>query len=389
MSDSPFRGVRVGGGGVRFNLFGFPVRVQMSFFFIVVLLGLSGSATLATVAIWTAVAAGSILWHELGHAFAARRLGSEPSIDLYSFGGLTHWQPRADATRWHLISVALAGPVAGLVLGALVWSGAELAGGFGSGNVRFFVIVMLWINVGWGLVNLLPVLPLDGGHVLAELLPGNREARWRRAAVVSVITGGVAAVVLVAMQFYWGAMVFGWAVASNITAIRAPARAQRLQELGGELRGVLTRLSEQDPAAPADARRLAAELPGQQQAGFKLVAVETAAMAGPGTAARELLENLPGNAPPALYALVVVSETYGQRGLDDLIEIFSRAPDRYHARWLTFGLHQAGRLPEMVDHLRRVPPTDLDATTVEAAAGIAGWLGDDAVAQRLRSLAVT
>ena len=128
--------------GVSFTLFGFPVRVQASFFLVVILLGLFPGSTVATVVIWTAVAAVSILWHELGHAFAARRLGSEPTIDLYAFGGLTHWQPRADASRWHLISVALAGPFAGVVLGGVVASAAFAAGGFGTGNLRFFVIVV-------------------------------------------------------------------------------------------------------------------------------------------------------------------------------------------------------------------------------------------------------
>ena len=104
--STPFAGLHLGGGGVRFRLFGFPVRVQLSFFLVVVLLGLFPGATVGTVIIWTAVAAVSILWHELGHAFAARRLGSSPTIDLYGFGGLTHWQPREDASRWHLISVA-------------------------------------------------------------------------------------------------------------------------------------------------------------------------------------------------------------------------------------------------------------------------------------------
>ena len=125
---SPFAGLHVGEGGVRFTLFGFPVRIQLSFFLIVTILGLTPGATVTSVAIWTSVAAVSILWHELGHAFAARRLGSRPNIDLYSFGGLTHWQPKPDATRWHLISVALAGPVSGLVLGGLVALGALAAG---------------------------------------------------------------------------------------------------------------------------------------------------------------------------------------------------------------------------------------------------------------------
>ncbi len=373
--------------GVQFQLFGFPVRVQASFFLVVLLLGLFPGATLATVVIWTGVAAVSILWHELGHAFAARRLGSKPTIDLYSFGGLTHWQPRADATRWHLISVALAGPFAGVVLGGIVGLGALAAGGVGDGNLRFFVLVMLWINLGWGMVNLLPVLPLDGGHVLAELLPGTREQRWRRAAIVSVVTGVVAGIILIAIGYFFAAIVFGWAVMTNVAAIRAPAEAAKRQEQAGEIRRVLVGLSERRDGAPAEAMAISATLSGPQQTDFKGAAVETAAMSGHGPEARRLLERLPGQVPPAMYALVVASETFGERGVDELEEIFHRDPNRLHARWLTFGLHVGGRLDEMVGQVHRVPATSRDAAAVEAAAAIADWAGDPNVAAELRALA--
>ncbi len=380
--------MRVGGGGVRFVLFGFPVRVQASFFLVVVLLGLFPGATVTTVIIWTGVAALSILWHELGHAFAARRLGSEPTIDLYGFGGLTHWQPRADATRWHLISVALAGPGAGLILGGVVAASATVAGGSGSGNLRFFVVVVLWINLGWGLVNLLPVLPLDGGHVLAELLPGTRQQRWRRAAMASVVTGTTAAVVLIAIGFRFGALIFGWAVFTNITSLRAPANAAKAKALDDEVHRVLLDLSRQAEGSQDRASAVAADLPSERKSSFKLAAVETAAVSGHSPVARRLLEDLPGDVPPAMYALVVVSETFGERGVDELEEIFHRSPDRFHARWLAFALNSAGRLPEIVDHLHRVPPMQRTQDTVEAAAGIADWADEPEVARQLRSLAV-
>ncbi len=386
--SSPFTGLKVGNGGLTFTLFGFTVRMQLSFFVVVMLLGLFDGATVATVAIWTAVAAVSILWHELGHAFAARRLGSKPTIDLYSFGGLTHWQPRPDASRWHLISVALAGPVAGMVLGVIVWLGTVAAGGFGTGNVRFFVVVMLWINLGWGLVNLLPVLPLDGGHVMAELLPGTRQQRWRRAAFVSVGVGVVAVVIMVAYNLIFGAFVFVWAIVTNVAAVRAPAQAAKAEQEDGEIRASLIALSESEEGAQERAVALSAKISGARQPAYKLAAVETAAMSGHGPVARRLLEQLPGQVPPALYALVVTSETYGQRGVDDLLEIFRRSPDRFHARWLAFGLHSAGRLDELLDELHRVPAPSRIVESVQAAAGIADWAGETEIAARIRSLPV-
>lgn len=371
-------------GGLRFTIFGFPTRVQLSFFLVIVILGISAE-TFARIAIWTGVATVSILWHELGHAFAARRLGSKPTIELYSFGGLTYWQPKPEASRWDHISVAMAGPVAGLLLGGVVALITEFALDVDGGDLRFFVVVVLWINVGWGLVNLLPVLPLDGGHVMAELLPGTREERWRRAAIVSIITGGAAAVGLYLWGLPFGAIVFAWAVFNNFGRLRAPAQAEKQRVLAAEATDVLERLGRRDPAAAADAQAVAKQL-GAQGRAFKAVAVEAAAAAGDGLAAREILENIEGAAPPALYALVTIVETGGLQGLDELHEIFEREPDVMHARWLAVGLHRAGRLDELPLVVDRIPGERRDARAVESAAGIAEWLGRTDVAARVRGL---
>ncbi len=378
--------VQVDRNGLRFMLFGFPTRIQPSFLLVVLLLGIFPGATVATVVIWTAVAAVSILWHELGHAVAARRLGADPTIDLYSFGGLTHWRPAANASRGQLISVAAAGPAAGLVLGGVVAATVAITGDLGSELLRFFVVVVLWINLGWGLVNLLPVLPLDGGHILAELLPGEREQRWRRAAIVSVVTGGVAAVVLVAIGYFWGGLVFGWAVASNITTLRTDGRAVDDARYDDQIRELLRRISGHDADAGPELAAITEHLAPERQVAVKVAAVESAAASGDAVSARWMLDALPGAVPPALYALVHVAETGGEHGVAELEEIFRRSPDRLHARWLTFGLLEAGRLHEIVDELHRLPAVARRQDIVEAVVGVAEWAGSDAVANAARSV---
>jgi hypothetical protein len=75
---------------LHFRVFGFPVRVDPMFFFIVLALGFSTHATVGGIVAWFAVVFVSILIHELGHAFAARAVGSEAiGIELQSMGGLT------------------------------------------------------------------------------------------------------------------------------------------------------------------------------------------------------------------------------------------------------------------------------------------------------------
>jgi membrane-associated protease RseP (regulator of RpoE activity) len=70
---------------------------------------------------------------------------------------------------------------------------------------------MLWVNVFWGLINLLPVFPLDGGQVARNVLiqydpfDGARKSLW-----LSVITGGLMALVgLVFFRSIYMAFLFG------------------------------------------------------------------------------------------------------------------------------------------------------------------------------------
>lgn len=374
-------------GGIGFTLFGFPTRVQYSFFVVAVILGLFPGATVATVLIWVAVVGISVMWHELGHAFAARRLGANPTIELYSFGGLTRWMPRADASRWDMISVAAAGPGAGLALGLVVAAVVSLTGEIEGHDLRFLTISLLWVNIGWSLVNLLPVLPLDGGHIVSEALPGTREQRQRRASILSVGFGTVAAVALIAIGYYWGALVFGWAIATNITTLRAPAIQRKARAVNVDVQTALAKIAARHPDG-VDAAVETGRLLGPSGVAFKLVAIETAAAAGDARAAEALLDRMPGQVPPALYALVTVVGTAGLEGLEELDEIFERVPDPYHGRWLGLALHRAGRIDELLPRVHAIASPRRSADMVSAVADVADWAGRGDVAAGLRSLPV-
>jgi membrane-associated protease RseP (regulator of RpoE activity) len=62
--------------------------------------------------------------------------------------------------------------------------------------VTVLVTMLLWVNVFWGLINLAPVYPLDGGSVMrnifvqADPVDGVRKSLW-----LSVIAGAVVALV--------------------------------------------------------------------------------------------------------------------------------------------------------------------------------------------------
>jgi Zn-dependent protease len=183
---------------MRFSLFGIPTEIQFSFWVGAVLLGFPylQSSFKPLILIWVAVVFVSVLVHELGHALAIRRHGLFPEITLHWIGGLTSWSGAGNLTRPQRIFISFAGPLAGFMLAAFVYGMTKafpwlLDKQTLAAELRVFVINrLLWVNVGWGIMNLAPVLPLDGGHILEHALGPKRV---RTAAVVSMLIGGAIA----------------------------------------------------------------------------------------------------------------------------------------------------------------------------------------------------
>ncbi len=126
----------------------------------------------------------AVLLHELGHALVARARGAQVrQITLLLFGGLAEVTTEPRRAREELAS-ALAGPAATLAIGLLfgqVYALTRSVLPFVAAPARFLQIA----NIGLGLFNLLPGLPLDGGRILrAALWALDRDANGatRRAA---------------------------------------------------------------------------------------------------------------------------------------------------------------------------------------------------------------
>jgi len=203
---------------MRFRLFGIPVEVQPGFWLVTVLLGLDylRSDFKIGLLIWAAVLLVSILVHELGHAFAVVRYGMKPEITLHMMGGLCAWAGTQRVSRLQRIFISFAGPLAGFVLGGLVWAITKAAPDLMTVEsvnkittaevARIHTLKLLtWVNIGWGLVNLLPVLPLDGGHILEQALGPDKR---RTTAIISLATGGAVAL-LCLVKKDWVADVVG------------------------------------------------------------------------------------------------------------------------------------------------------------------------------------
>jgi len=197
-----------------FFFLGFPVRVTWLFWLISAVIGhswaeslhlaysdrlqLDSPGTPVLLAIWIGVSFVSILIHELGHTLAMRWYGISSYIVLYHFGGLAipdgagSWRRPNRNRSGHLdqVMISAAGPAFQMVFGLIV-AAAAIASGLTLGPtasmfnwlipipkgelpsnaaLMAFIDSTIYISIFWALMNLLPVLPLDGGQIARSLI---------------------------------------------------------------------------------------------------------------------------------------------------------------------------------------------------------------------------
>jgi membrane-associated protease RseP (regulator of RpoE activity) len=234
---------------LHFKVFGIPVRVHPWFWIITLVMGLGGGrekADPANTLLWVAVVFVSILVHELGHAVLQRRYGGHPWITLYGLGGLASCDD-CDRSPRSQILISLAGPTAGFLLAIVVVAALAVAGHFRGWRWDFMpidwvpfdiaywqengkpslrdaaIFYLLWVNIFWGLINLLPVYPLDGGRVARELFSiGDPRQGIIRSLWLSAITAAmVAALGLLTLGSFLMALFFGYLAYASYQTIQA------------------------------------------------------------------------------------------------------------------------------------------------------------------------
>ncbi len=181
---------------LHFSVIGIPVRVHPMFWLISAIMGWQ-AGRLDLVMVWIGCVFVSILIHELGHALAARSFGWPPHIVLFHFGGYAAYQPTWGHTAGRSIFISFAGPGAGFILFGLVLAlrYTLIQTSTNPGELAVFAIIQMeHINLWWGLVNLLPVLPLDGGRICQELCTKlrRRDGQVLALQIAMVVSGGVA-----------------------------------------------------------------------------------------------------------------------------------------------------------------------------------------------------
>jgi len=164
----------------------------------------------------------SVVVHEVAHAWQARREGDSTADQLgrITLNPLPHLDPIGSVLvplalhfsgsgflfgwakpvpvnpanyrdyRWGDVRVSLAGIVSNLILAFLATLAMvavlKVEGGFGplggaTDILRRMASYGIVINLVLAIFNLIPIPPLDGSHVLAQLLPGRMAVPYRRA----------------------------------------------------------------------------------------------------------------------------------------------------------------------------------------------------------------
>jgi Zn-dependent protease len=260
-----------------FRLAGFPVHVRPGFLmFMALIVILYGDQF----GLWLAAClAGFTLLHELGHAMAARRAGARAEISLDFLAGYASYVPTRELSRAEHAWISFAGPAIQIATSVAVLA---LLGVNPLDSDSFreseLTLAIWWAGPMIGLLNLIPVLPLDGGNILLNgldrLLPGRamRITTW-----FSIIATAVMAVLLFVTPRYRGFGVFvgfllitqmqllfanrpvrsPWDEASSAVRAGKPRRARRLltaalTQPARDVGSPALRLSDADAAALLD-----------------------------------------------------------------------------------------------------------------------------------------
>jgi Zn-dependent protease len=236
---------------LRFRIGSVPVRVDPSFLVMTVLFNVGlAQRDVRLLVMWGAIVFGSVLAHELGHAAVGLAFGLRPEIDLHALGGTTSWTAgRGHPVSWaKRIAISLAGPLAGMVTGTVVlalgalrvfpqltWPTLPSVGDALFLRVDAATLgecAFLWllsVNFGWGFLNLLPMLPLDGGNAVMNALHwatgghGERPAR-----VLSMVVALLAAAISALAGQWWPAILSAWFLSMNWRGLAELRERERL-----------------------------------------------------------------------------------------------------------------------------------------------------------------
>lgn len=196
------------------HVFGIPVRIDYRWFIVLIVVAWLTAVNLPVSEVEsfalrfvfglvaTIVFFASILFHELAHAWMARREGIDVlEIILHPFGGLARMRREPDTPRAEF-RIAIAGPMASFLLALIFLALLAAARQFDAVIPMSLFAVLFFGNLMLAIFNLFPGYPLDGGRVLRAFL-------WRRgtdlneATVTTGRAGQIISIALIAVGVFF------------------------------------------------------------------------------------------------------------------------------------------------------------------------------------------
>ena len=210
---------------VSFRFLGFPIRIHPFFWVIAAILGMQGEigdmkTWLIDLTVWIAAVFVAIMVHELGHGLAFRYVfGVRSMIVLHGAGGVTvpfvrHQRQRGFLGFLSEVFLSAAGVLAGFLLVLLIYVFFLLLGPntfLGKGALGVFFFQLGFVCIVWGVLNLLPIYPLDGGHISREVFclisPRTGEAN---SLALSLVVAVLIAVLWIRVGAFYNAALFAY-----------------------------------------------------------------------------------------------------------------------------------------------------------------------------------
>lgn len=189
---------------MNFRFLNIPIRIEPTFWlFLLFFSGFYREPSIESV-IGAIVMIISLLIHEYGHALTAVYFGANPTVTLEAFGGNAQYNSHG-ISKFQQFIITLNGP---LVESLLIFIPYYLLKSevFAS---HYYTQVILYItmrvNILWCLLNLIPIEPLDGGHLLRYLIEEKFGAQGYK---ISLIIGLISVALIAPYLFFKGITFF-------------------------------------------------------------------------------------------------------------------------------------------------------------------------------------
>lgn len=185
-----------------------PIAIHSTFWLFAALIGFLNSQSFIGTLIWVIIIFVSVLFHEFGHALTAFAFKQNPHIELIALGGVTYHEAKG-LNFWKQFFIVLNGPLFGMLLfviaSALLQIPSLQKNPFGP-----ILALTRLVNLFWTIMNLLPIMPLDGGQLLriiCERIFGLKGFKY--SIIVSIaVAVAISLACFLYQQFFLGAFLF-------------------------------------------------------------------------------------------------------------------------------------------------------------------------------------